>query len=166
VSDDKYDYNAHSAHLSDSDSSQNSAQGLSNYHLDVELQKSWPGLDPDPHKQKFDVDMMKQAADTIDRLVTTLSGPGAGTPTSIQQRGAPAFGPDSWAAASYLKTAAQEMASTVGKYTTDLIANLQAASRAIRSAAQSYDKSESANQRSGQNQQASAENTPPVTSAD
>jgi hypothetical protein len=165
VSDDRYDYNAHRAHLSDSDSSQNSAQGI-NYHLDVQLQKDWPGLSPDPNKQKFDVDKMRQAAGQIDHLIRVLTGGGSGTPQSIQQHGAPSFGPDTWAAATYLKTAAQEMASTVGKYSQDLIDNLRAASQAITAAADGYGGAEHANVQSGQNQQASLDNTAQPSSID
>jgi hypothetical protein len=165
VADDRYDYNAHRAHLSDSDSGQNSAQGI-NYHLDVQLQKDWPGLSPDPNKQKFDVDKMRQAAKQIDHLVERLNGAGSGTPQSIQQHGAPSFGPDTWAAASYLKTAAQEMAGAVGKYAQGLIENLRAASRAINTAADGYDGSEHANVQSGQNQQASLNNTSQPSSID
>jgi len=165
VSDDRYDYNAHRAHLSGSDSGQNSAEGI-NYHLDVQLQKDWPGLDPDPKKQKFDVQKMRQAADRIDGLISGLTGGGSGTPQAIQQHGSPSFGPDTWAAASYLKTASQEMASTVGKYSQDLITNLQAASQAIRTAADGYDGTEHANVQSGQNQQASLDNTSQPSSID
>jgi hypothetical protein len=165
VSDDRYDYNAHRAHLSDSDSAQNSAQGI-NYHLDVQLQKDWPGLSPDPNKQRFDVHKMRQAAGQIDHLIRVLTGGGSGTPQSIQQHGAPSFGPDTWAAASYLKTAAQEMAGTVGKYSQDLIDNLRAASEAITAAANGYDGTEHANVQSGQNQQASLDNTAQPSSID
>jgi len=165
VSDDTYDYNAHRAQLSNSDSSQNSAQGI-NYHLDVQLKKDWPGLSPDPNKQKFDVDKMRQAADRIDNLITSINGTGSGTPQSIQQHGAPSFGPDTWAAAGYLKTAVGQMAATVGKYSQDLVTNLQAASQAIRSAADAYDGTEHTNTQSGQNQQASLTNTTQPSSID
>jgi hypothetical protein len=150
---DKYNYDAHRANLSGSDSSQNSAQGV-NYHLDVQLQGDWPGLNPDPKKQRFDVDKMREAARKIDDLVSVLDGSGSGTPQAVQKSGAPSFGPEAWAAATYLKTAAEQMAGAVGKYATDLIANLRAASERIRSAADAYDKTESANQQSGHNQQA------------
>jgi cytochrome c556 len=156
---DTYNYDAHRAHLSGSDSSQNSAQGI-NYHLDVQVQKDWPGLSPDPNKQRFDVEKMRQAARKIDELISVLDGGGSGTAQSVQRSGAPSFGPESWAAATYLKTAAEQMAGAVGKYTTDLIANLRAASQAIRSAADAYDKTEGANEQTGRNQQAGASQQP------
>jgi hypothetical protein len=151
---DTYNYDAHRVHLSDSDSSKNAAAGIG-YHLDVRLQGNWPGLDADPNKQRFDAEKMKAVADKIDGLISTLNGQGSGTPAAIQKHGAPSFGPDTWAAANYLKTAADAMASTVADYTRNLIANLQAAAQSIRSAADSYGKAEDANQQSGQNQQAS-----------
>lgn len=167
MSDDTYDYNKHRAQLSDSDSSQNSAQGI-DYHLDVRLksEQDWPGLNPDPNKQKFDVDKMRKAAGRIDDLISALTGNTSGTPQSIQQHGAPSFGPDTWAAASYLKTAAQQMAGAVGKYTQDLIANLQAAKGAIETAADGYDGTEHANVQSGQNQQANLQGTSQPSSID
>jgi hypothetical protein len=153
---DKYNYDDHRVHLSDSDSGKNNAQALGGgYHLDVQLQKDWPGIDADPNKQVFDPDKMKAVADKIDGLISALNGQGSGTSAAIQKSGAPPFGPETWAAASYLKTAAGEMAGAVADYTQKLVANLTAASQAIRSAADSYGKAEDANQQSGQNQQAS-----------
>jgi hypothetical protein len=161
VSDDKYNYDAHRAHLSDSDSGANSAQGLgSDYHLNVQLEGNWPGISPDPNKQRFDVENMRKAAGKIDELISALTGTGSGTPASIQQHGAPSYGPDTWAAANYLKTASSQMAGTVGKYAQDMVTNLSAAAQAIRSAADAYDKAEGANQQSGQNQQSSLSNQP------
>ena len=156
---DKYNYDAHRVHLSDSNSSQNNAQGIG-YHLDIELQGNWPGADVDPNKQRFDVHKMRDLANKIDDLVGFLSGNGSGTPQSIQQRGAPSFGPDTWAGATYLKDATSQMATTVGTYSQKLIGSLQAAAQAIRSAADSYDRAENANQQSGQSQQASLSQQP------
>jgi hypothetical protein len=156
---DTYNYDAHRAHLSGSDSSQNSAHGI-NYHLDVRVDKNWPGLNPDPNKQKFDVEKMRQAARKIDELISALEGGGSGTAQSVQKSGAPSFGPDTWAAATYLKTAAEQMAGAVGKFTTDLVGNLRTAAQTIRAAADAYDKTEGANEQSGRNQMAGAQQQP------
>jgi hypothetical protein len=156
---DTYNYDDHRVHLSDSDSDKNGAASL-NYHLDVQLDGNWPGMSPDPHKQRFDVHKMREAAGKIDELIAGLTGAGTGTPQSIAKNGSPSFGPDSWAAAKYLKTASDQVVGTVSKYTTDLVTNLTAAANSIRAAADAYDKSENANKKSGSNQQASLEGTP------
>jgi hypothetical protein len=146
---DNYDYNQDRVELGD-DTSDNNASGLSGYSLDVSPNGSWPGLSADPNKQRLDTEAMLSIAQSIDNYVEALQNSGH---NEIQGKAAVSYGPDSWGAAVYLKDASGQVASTVSRYTTDLITNLSAAAAAIRSAAGQYASAESTNQHSASNQQ-------------
>lgn len=144
-----YNYGDDRVHLGD-DKSQNTASGLGGYSLDVSPDGSWPGLSAAPDKQRVDPEKMNAVADTIDGYVQTLQNSGA---TQIQGATSVSYGPDSWAAAVYLKDASGQVAQTVSSYTQTLIQNLTAASAAIRSATQGYKGAEQTNTHSATNQQ-------------
>lgn len=127
-----YNYGNHRANLSDSDSGQNSAQGLDGYPLDVQPDPSWPGLDGNPNELHVDKQGMLSVADTIDGLIEDI-----GT-IDVTQAGNVSFGPDSWNAALYLKDASTQVSGAVNEYAKKLVANLQQASASIRAAAGNY----------------------------
>jgi hypothetical protein len=131
-----YNYGNHRAGLSDSDSSQNSAQSLEGYPLDVQPDASWPGLDANPNELHLDKQGMLGVADAIDRLIEDV-----GT-VDVTQAGSVSFGPDSWQAALFLKDASTQVSGAVNQYAKQLVTNLQQASAAIRAAAGQYGSAE------------------------
>jgi hypothetical protein len=150
-----YNYTHNRVTLGD-DTSDNNAAGLAGYSLDVSPNGDWPGTNADPNKQRVNADDMLAVARTIDNYVEALQNSGA---TEIPAKAAVSYGPDSWQAAVYLRDASGQVAHGVSQYTAKLIANLQAASTAIKHAAGKYSGAESTNRQSAAGQQSSLDAT-------
>lgn len=148
-----YDYSRQRVQLT-GDSSANGAASLGGYSLDVRPQANWPGTTADPNSQRLNTDKMLDIAAVIDGYVQALQNSGA---PQVEGDTAVSFGPDRWQAAVYLGDANKQVARLVSQYTGKLITNLQAASTAIRQAANGYGGAEKANQRSAANQQSSVD---------
>jgi hypothetical protein len=159
---DTYDYSAHWVHLDGHDRGRNAASRLDGYHLDVRPSGDWPGHQGYPADHQHDSSGMRMVAGWIEELVGELTGSASGTPESVSKAGAPAFGPDSWAAARYLKASCAQVTGTVAAYAEDLVTNLRQAAKSIRDAADNYDAAERANVRSGQELQARSDALPEV----
>jgi len=149
-----YDYRGnHEVQLSNQHS-ENSAQGLDGYPLDLEY-ADWPGLSADPNKQRFDVDKMLEVADWIDGQITSIQQANY-KPQDLAATGQVAYGPAEWNAANYLKQSSGQVAKTVSNYANQLVTNLQQASASIRAAAGKYGGSEQTNTDTMNNQQNNA----------
>jgi methyl-accepting chemotaxis protein len=149
----EYSYDDYRVTLDSNDSSKNTASDIQGYPLDIQLDPSWPGLSVDPNKVRADHDKMNALADQIDQMVQNLQDGGSGTPGSIVSASSQArYGPDTWFAAKSLKSASDQVATTVSKYSQDLLANLQAASAAIRQAAGTYQQADRTSQQAAQTQ--------------
>jgi hypothetical protein len=146
-----YNYENHRAHFTD-DRSQNSAQALEGYPLDITLDDRWPGLTANPNRQRFDADKMLEVADWIDQQVAAIQR-GQFTPQALASTASVSYGPADWNAANYLKQASGRVATTVSDYAGQLVTNLQAASAAIRGAAGRYGRAENTNTDSMTSQQ-------------
>jgi len=139
-----YDYiGNHQFQLSD-EKSENNAQALDGYPLDVRPDPYWPGLSPNPNRQRFDVDKMLEVADWIDGQIKSIQQANY-TPQSLASTASASYGPADWNAANYLKQSSGQVAKTVSNYAGQLITNLQEASATIRSAAAKYGGAEQTN---------------------
>jgi hypothetical protein len=139
-----YDYiGNHQVHLSDQ-KSENDAQVLQGYPLDVAPDPSWPGLTANPNHQRFDVDKMIEVANWIDQQVKLIESPHY-KPQSLAGTAQVSYGPPDWNAANYLKAASGRVATTVSDYAVELVTNLKQASSSIRTAAAKYGGAENTN---------------------
>jgi hypothetical protein len=132
-----YDYiGNHQVQLSNQ-KSENSAQALDGYPLDVVVDPYWPGLTANPNHQRFDVDKMLEVADWIDRQIESIEGSHY-KPQSLAATAQVSYGPPDWNAANYLRESSGRVATTVSDYAVELLKNLKSASSTIRTAAAKY----------------------------
>lgn len=133
--------------------SKNDADSLSGHSLDVTPDQHWPGTSADPGKTRHDPDKMGAIIEQLQQFVEAMQNSGAaeirGKTSSVS------YGPPDWQAATYLKSATDQVGQLVSQYAQQLSKNLTDAASSIQSALAHYGGAENANTGSAKNQQSS-----------
>lgn len=129
------------ASLDPHDRSKNSPHKLNGYALTINPDGGWPGLTQASggftHHREDMLAVAKWLRDKAEELKRVPADLKVGA-------GAVNFGPGSWVQAQHLKTASDMVCNTVHEYSTSVLANLEAAAKAIEDASKSYDKADHA----------------------